>query len=130
MKTRFLPPMKGTRKLTRYGVASGRVMVREASLLDWQTIERLIGSDFSECMNILSDTVYGPYLAGAKGSEDIDSRLIEFLKAQYNFVDEVSPGSFIGLFFRIKYDFHNLKGAFKEKNSNRPGAQVFLDLGT
>ena len=107
--------MKTFRKVPRYGHAVGRVMVHEAALLDWQRIVRLLESDFDECLDILRETEYGPYLEDATVSRDVEAGLQSFLVDQYKFLDDICAGTYVARFLHLKYDFHNLKVLFKEK---------------
>ncbi|MCG2795896.1 MAG: V-type ATPase subunit, partial [Actinomycetia bacterium] len=107
--------MKTFRKVPRYGHAVGRIMVHEAALLDWQRIVRLLESGFSECLEILRETEYGPYLEDAVVSEDVEEGLQRFLVGQYSFLDDICAGTYVARFLHLKYDFHNLKVIFKEK---------------
>lgn len=107
--------MKTFRKVPRYGHAVGRIMVHEAALLDWQRIVRLLESGFSECLEILRETEYGPYLEDAVVSGDVEEGLQRFLVGQYSFLDDICAGTYVARFLHLKYDFHNLKVIFKEK---------------
>lgn len=107
--------MKTFRKVPRYGTAIGRVMVREAGLLNWQRLERMIESDYDDALRVLNETSYGSYLEGAKYAGDLEEGLMRYLVDEYKFIDEVCEGTFVAGFLRCRYDFHNIKVAFKEK---------------
>lgn len=107
--------MRTFRKVPRYGTAVGRVMVREAGLLNWQRLERLIEADYEEALRILNETSYGSFLEGAVVARDLEDGLMRYLVEEYRFIDEVCEGTFVAEFLRCRYDFHNIKVAFKEK---------------
>lgn len=121
--------MKTFRKVPRYGHAVGRIMVHEAALLDWQRIVRMLESGFSECLEILRETEYGPYLEDALVSSDIEDGLQRFLVEQYAFLDDICAGTQVARFLHLKYDFHNLKVIFKQKYFGDSSGRMFSDLG-
>lgn len=105
--------MKTFRRVTRYGTAVGRIMVREAGLFNWQRVERLIEADYHDALRILLETRYGRYLEGVTVSKGIEDGLQRFMADEYRFLDEVCAGTFVAEFMHAKYDFHNLKVALK-----------------
>lgn len=96
-------------KAARYGRAVGRVMVREVTFLSRQQVERMIGLDMRGTLEVIGETVYGPYLKGATEVHEIDKSLLDFLVDEYRFMDEVCAGTLVAEFMHLKYDFHNLK---------------------
>lgn len=121
--------MKTFRRVPKYGHAVGRIMVRESALLNWQRFERLIESDYEECLGILQETDYGPFLEEATVSEEVESGLQRFLEEQYLFIDDICGGTPIADFLHVKYDFHNLKVIFKEKYFGNSAEGMISGLG-
>lgn len=120
---------KTFRKVPRYGTASGRVMVREAGLINWQRLERLIDADYGEALRILNETSYGPYLEGAEVASDLEDGFARYLADEYRFIDEVCKGTFVAEFLRCRYDFHNIKVVFKEQYFGGAAEAVVPGLG-
>lgn len=100
-------------KTGRYGYAVGRIMVREATLLNRQQVGRLVGLDFRGAIDVTLETVYGPYLRGVSLSHEIDDGLMRFLVQEYAFMDEICAGTLVAHFMHMKYDFHNLRVILK-----------------
>lgn len=122
--------MKTFRKVPRYGTAVGRVMVKEAGLINWQRLERLIDADYNEALMILNETSYGSYLEGAEVAGDLEDGLARYLVDEYRFIDEVCEGTFVSGFLRCRYDFHNIKVAFKEQYFGGTGEAMTPGLGS
>jgi V/A-type H+/Na+-transporting ATPase subunit C len=101
--------MKTFNRVPRYGTAVGRIMMHEATLLNWQRIERLIESGFADCITVLLDTEYGPFLEGATVAAEVERALMSFLVAQYELLDSICVGTYVPDFMHLKYDFHNIK---------------------
>lgn len=101
-------------KVSKYGSAVGRVMVREGTLLTRQEIERMLYPDYEEALGVAFDTAYGPYIEGAHVAADIESGLEDFLVDQYAFLDDACKGTLVARFMQMKYDFHNLRVLVKK----------------
>ena len=118
-------------KASRYGLAVGRVMVHEATLLNWQQVQRLIESDFNEAMTVSLETVYGSYLEGSNSALQIESALERFLADEYRFLDEICAGTLVAEFMLLKYDFHNLRVVLKNHHfGGAGGGEPSVWLGT
>jgi V/A-type H+-transporting ATPase subunit C len=100
----------------RYGFAVGKVRVLSTRLLDRATLERLVDAPhFAEQKRILSDTHYGRALEGAETPERIEAAVDEVLESAYRFLDEAGvPDAVVG-FFRVRFDYANLKAALKAR---------------
>ncbi len=117
-------------KVSRYGSAVGRVMVRESTLLSRQEVERMLYPDYDEALGVSHDTAYGPYLEDAAVPADIESGLESFLEEQYRFLDEACSGTLIARFMRMKYDYHNLRVlAKRDFLGGEDGERLFSKLG-
>ncbi|MCM8781466.1 MAG: V-type ATPase subunit [Candidatus Omnitrophica bacterium] len=87
----------------RYAYATGRIRALEKRLLNKQAFERLIESQpLSEAILIIQEYGLSPHLN-------------ENLATAYKILDELSLDKKVTHFFRVKYDFHNLKVALKSK---------------
>lgn len=118
-------------KASRYGHAVGRVMVHEATLLNWQQVERLIESHFHEAITVSLETVYGSYMEGANDALQVESALERFLADEYRFLDEVCAGTLVAEFMHLKYDFHNLRVVLKRYHfGDTGGEEPLIGLGT
>lgn len=105
--------MKTTRKVSKYGTAIGRIMVREATLLNWQRLSRLVEAEFQEALSILNETAYGAYLQDVENSTDIERGLHRSLGDELQFLEENCHGTPVLEYLECKYDFHNMKVVIK-----------------
>lgn len=121
--------MKTFSKLPRYGTAVGRIMMHEATLLNWQRVERLIESSFNDCLTVLLDTEYGPYLEKATRAREVEEGLLAFLADQYALLDRICEGTFVAGFMHLKYDFHNIKVLLKGRYGDIPVEGMLSGLG-
>lgn len=117
-------------KVTRYGTAVGRVMVRESTLLSRQEIDRMLYPAYEEALSVAFDTVYGPYLENAVDVADVESGLARSLSDQYAFLDDAARGTGVMIFMHMKYDFHNLRVIAKRLYlDGRDETGLFANLG-
>ena len=124
-------PFAATRTSIRYGFAVGRVRVLETKVFGKATYERLLDAHtYSEQRRILSDTVYGRYLEGAETPAAVEEALWRALGDFYGFLDEAQLPPSVVRYFRVRYDFANLKGALKARALGITPAGLFVDLGT
>lgn len=121
--------MKSFRKVPRYGMAVGRVMVHEATFLNWQRVERLLESRFDDCITVLLDTEYGPFMENAAVARDVEEGLLAFLKGQYALLDDICAGTFVPGFMHLKYDLHNIKVLLKSSRGETPVDEMLTGLG-
>jgi V/A-type H+-transporting ATPase subunit C len=113
----------------RYAYASGRIRALEMTLLGKQRLERLAeAGDVDEVLRLLSDTVYAAHMDELEDSgyeaflHNEEARLLDL-------VDSLSLDREVSDIFRLKYDFHNLKVALREKVSGRELGDLYVDLG-
>lgn len=124
-------PFADTRTSIRYGFAVGKVRVLETRVFGKATYERLLDArTFNEQRRILSDTIYGRYLEGAETPAAVESALNSALDDFYGFLDEANLPPAMVRYFRIRYDFANLKGALKARALGIASDGLFVDLGT
>ena len=122
--------MKSFMRVPRYGQAVGRVMVREARVLNWQRIERVIEADYEGAVNVLLETDFGPYLERAGVAREIEEGLRDFLRDQYAFLDQVCAGTRVAEFMHLKYDFHNMKVLLKQMFFGASEDKMLSGLGS
>jgi V/A-type H+-transporting ATPase subunit C len=118
--------MKPFSQPLKYGYASGRIKVMERSLLQKQHIDRLVDADFEESKRILMETDYGPYLADALVSRDIEDGLQDYLAEVYTFFQDPTLPAWLGDFFLCRYDLHNLRVFLKERFFEREEPEALL----
>jgi len=118
-----------TRGDTRYAYACGVIRALEVRLLGKQRLERLAEArDLDEAIRLLSDTDYGRHF------ENISSlgyyRCLENeLRSLLTLVDRLSVDPKVSEILRIRFDFHNLKVALREKASEKDLGSLYLDYG-
>lgn len=123
-----LKPFRGA---VRYGHATGRVMALEGKLINSQRRERLLEADFREALEILNETPLGDFLVDASTPGGIDAGLTRFLAYAYSSLEPALPrGSLLLVFFRCRYDFHNLKALLKARAEDGEAAGLLSGLGT
>lgn len=97
-----------------YGFPLGRVRVLEGRLLPLQRLERLVEArDFHEQHRILAETGYGELFSDATTAEDVENALDSALETAYDFMEESRLPEPIIEFFRVRYDFLNLRMLLK-----------------
>jgi len=109
--------LTSTRDDIRYGFAVGRVRVLQARLLSRSVYERLIDApDFAEQLRVLSETAFGRYLEHAATAEDVERALDASLGDLYGeFLLEAGLPEAVVRFFRLPYDYRNLRAALKTR---------------
>lgn len=120
-----------TRDALRYGFAVGKVRVLESRVLDRSAFERLVDAPtFADQRRLLSETVYGRYLEGAKTAEQVEAALDAALEDFYGFLGKAELPEPVSDFFRIRYDYLNLKAALKARMLDAPLHGLLMDHGT
>jgi len=126
-----IPVVTGVNEATKYGFAVGKVRVLETRILGRASYERLLDAEsFEEQRRILSDTLYGRYLEGVTTAEGVERALSEALDGVYDFLDEAELPPAVTRFFRVRYDFANLKAALKAQRFGVPVTGMLEELGT
>lgn len=126
---RYLPAHAASSNDQRYAYATGRIRALEMTLLGKQRLDRIAeASDLEEIERLLSDTAYGVHLDEMEedgyqtllGNEE--GRLLDL-------VDSLSLDRDVSDIFRLRYDFHNLKVALRERISGRDLGDLYMNLG-
>lgn len=103
-----------TNDAVRYGFAVGKVRVLETRAIDHGALERLLDANtFGQQKRLLSDTPYGRFLEGAETAEEIERALDEALESWLEFLGQAELPSDVADFFRVQYDYDNLRAAAK-----------------
>ncbi|PKQ20462.1 MAG: hypothetical protein CVT66_04805 [Actinobacteria bacterium HGW-Actinobacteria-6] len=114
-----------------YGFAVGKVRVLETRVFGGGTYERLVDApSFAEQKRILSDTVYGRYIENAETADDVETGLESALDDFYKFLNEANLPAPVVRFFRVRYDYANLKAVLKARALGAPLDGMLVDLGT
>lgn len=120
-----------TRDSLRYGFAVGKVKVLETRALDAAAFERLLDApSFAEQKRLLSETPFGRYLETAETAGDVERGLEEALDAYYAFLDEAALPEEVVRFFRLRYDFANLKAVAKARLLGVGYGELLVGHGT
>jgi len=113
----------------RYAYASGRIRALETTLLGRQRLDRLAeAADTGELVRLLSDTSYASHLdeletAGYEAFlANEEGRVLELM-------DYLSHDQGVSDLLRLRYDFHNLKVALRERVSGRDLGDLYMDFG-
>jgi V/A-type H+-transporting ATPase subunit C len=121
--------IKCIRNSTKYGFSSGQISVLEKRLLTKNMIERLIDSkDFAAKIHILAETNYGHLFHSANSIEELELAFENALEEIYNSIAQISENPLLLDFFKLKYDYHNLKVAIK-KHLLGPGSETYFKIG-
>lgn len=117
----FLEERRLTRDALRFGFAVGKLRVLETRMLDRSASERLVDAPtFAEQKRLLSDTAFGRYLESAQTASDVERGLDEALDDFYRFLGDADLPDSIAQFFRVRYDYANLKAALKARLLGAP----------
>lgn len=105
-----------TRDAMRYGFAVGKIRVLETRVVDRAALERLLDADsFAEQKRLLSDTPYGRFLEDAETPEEVEHGLDRALQSWFDFLRVAELPDEVARFFRVPYDFDNLRAAAKAR---------------
>jgi V/A-type H+-transporting ATPase subunit C len=126
-----VPLLTAIRDAQRYGFAVGKVRVLQTRVFGPGTYERLLDAPtFSEQMRVLSDTIYGRYLEGASTADDVENGLERALDDFYRFLDDANLPGPVVRFFRVRYDYANLRAVLKARALGVSTDGMVVGLGT
>lgn len=127
----FAEEIRIGRDAMRYGFAVGKVRVLETRTLDAPAFERLLDApSFTEQKRLLSETVYGRYIEQAHSAEEVERCLEEALADFYRLLEEAALPPAVSRFFRVRYDYANLKAAAKSRALGAPIEGLLVEHGT
>lgn len=126
-----VPLFKAVNDSIRYGFAVGKVRVLETRVFGAATYERLIDAPtFDEQRRILSDTPYGAHLEGSANADDVENALERALDEIYRFLVTSNLPAPVVRFFRVRYDYANMKAVLKARLLGMPADGLLVELGT
>lgn len=126
-----VPLLKAIGDAQRYGFAVGKVRVLQTRVFGAGTYERLLDAPtFSEQTRVLSDTIYGRYLEDATSADDVETGLETALDDFYRFLDDASLPEAVVRFFRVRYDYANLRAVLKARALGVSTEGMIVGLGT
>lgn len=119
------------RSAVSYGFAVGRVRVLEGRLLSNATLERLLDArSFEEQRRIVADTDYGSFLQEARTVGDVETSLDGYIESLLRFVETARLPGAVSEYFRIKFDYQNLKARLKADALGVSVADMLVGHGT
>ncbi|TDB37742.1 MAG: hypothetical protein D9V44_06690 [Actinobacteria bacterium] len=125
-----VPLFKTVYDAVYYGFAVGKVRVLETRIFGGGTYERLVDApSFAEQKRILSDTVYGRYLENAENADEVEAGLETALDDFYRFLAEANLPEPVVRFFRVRYDYANLRAVLKARALGAPLEGMIVGLG-
>jgi len=126
-----LDEVRETRDAMRYGYAVGKVRVLETRALDRPALERLLDArTFPQQKRLLAETSYARHLETAETPEQVENALDEALSGFYKFMEEAALPEPVVRFFRLRYDYANLKAALKSLRLEASVSGLLVDHGT
>jgi len=109
------------------GVSRTRVL--EKKLLSRAKIDRMIeAKDIDEVFKALNETEYSNAVSETSRGEDYENILSSELKRVYKTMREVTVDQSIVDLMALKYDYHNLKVMFKEKELNKDLSELYSPI--
>jgi V/A-type H+-transporting ATPase subunit C len=115
----------------RYAYAVGRIRALETRLLTGERVNRLAeAGSIDELLRLLGDTHYAEYLFELGSPWEYEVILEDEMRGVVKLVVELSMDPALTDIFRLRYDFHNVKVALKEKFSGEPLDSAYIALGT
>lgn len=123
--------MRQNRDALRYGYAVGKVRVLETRSLDQAALERLLDArGFAEQKRLLAETEYARYLEGAETPHEVERALDDALDGFYRFLEVAALPEAMVRFFRLRYDYANLKAVLKARLFGIGLDGLLVDHGT
>lgn len=124
------PFRKNIQGPTKYGFESGTIRVLEKKLLSKSMIERLVDAKtFKQQLHILSETDYSHLFQKTDNISDIENDFEKALEELYQFLSTITNDKDIIAFFRLKYDYHNLKVFIKETLTHQNSDNLLFNIG-
>ncbi|MFH1612551.1 MAG: V-type ATPase subunit [bacterium] len=104
----------------KYVYINGIIKFLETKLLSSEYLQKILDFNFSQIISTFKEIDYG--ISFDNNEENLDQELIK----TYNLFISIIPDKEILDFFRIKYDFHNLKVFLKNKTLEK----LFINIGS
>lgn len=116
MANLFFEEARLTSDAIRYGFAAGKARALERRTLDAGTFERLLdAASFAEQKRLLSDSPYGRFLEDVQTPAEVEQALDDALSSAYRFMRDAELPRSVVEYFRVRYDYSNLKAAIKAR---------------
>lgn len=113
-----------------YAYAVARVRQLENGLLDRARIARMLNArSATDALRVLSETYYSEAM-GEASAENFEAVLARELERVYGDISEFVPNTAIITLFRMGYDLHNCKVAFRARFLGSDGQGLWSPLGT
>jgi V/A-type H+-transporting ATPase subunit C len=113
-----------------YAYAVARIRQAENGLLDRNRIARILdASEMSEILRILGETEYS-WAVSDVAATDYEAILTRELERVFRYVSQFVPDLTVVDLFRMKYDLHNCKVAFRALALGVDGSGLWSPLGT
>jgi V/A-type H+-transporting ATPase subunit C len=113
-----------------YGIFAqsvARIKALETRLLSRSKLDSLIeAKDFPDCIRILQDSPYGPFMTMQSYEEGLRQALQEF----YQYMYKIIPLREIVDILAIRYDGHNIKSLLKGRFSGNDTSGILISIGT
>ncbi len=115
-------------KRTDYLFLSTNLRAREKELLSEEKLAALLDApSFDEAARLLADCGY-PDMSGYNARQ-VEKCLDERRNALFDEVEKLSPEKNLTEFFRLKYDYHNVKVLVKAEGAGTDGQALLSDAG-
>ncbi|UCD72158.1 MAG: V-type ATPase subunit [Syntrophobacterales bacterium] len=115
----------------RYAYAVGRIRALETRLLTGERVDRMAESgSIDELLRLLGETQYADSFSGLASPWEYEAILDDEMGEVLKLMVELSRDTALTDIFRLRYDFHNLKAALKEKSGGEPLDSAYIALGT
>ena len=115
----------------RFGFSVGRVRALEGRLLPNTTLERLLDAkDFGEQKRVLADTEYASVMGPSETAGDVERALDTYLGGLFEFIETSRLPEAVSRFFRVGYDYLNMKGRLKAEALGAPLDDLLSSHGT
>jgi V/A-type H+-transporting ATPase subunit C len=115
---------------TRYAFAVGLVRALEVKLLNQQAVNRLLDAgDIHTLKRELGETEYHHLPSVTPDLRDFEPELHQGLKCTYELMAAIAPEPETINLLRLRYDFLNLKAAYKAKYYGESAETALSDLG-
>jgi V/A-type H+-transporting ATPase subunit C len=113
----------------KYGFINGRITYLETKLLAPHHVERLIEAEnLEEVLRILTETDYARVFEEIPDEEVVERNLTGYLKEVLDSLEKDCPDRELFYYFRLKYDFQNLKTTLKLRLTGE-SSDTFSPLG-
>ncbi len=107
-----------------------RTRVLEKKLLSRARLERMIeAKDIQEVFKALNETEYANAVSEVSRGEDYEKILSSELKRVYNLMREITADQRVVDILALKYDYHNLKVLFKERELKSDLSHLYVPIG-